>query len=269
MNAGANTLTLLALSALCLPGRALCQDSYYQYAAKVVCGRAPEPILAPGEYFTAVNVHNSTDAPMSFQWKVAVALPGRPGQVSPFDDLRLGPDQAIELDCHTMLRRVHEERFLKGFAVLRSRIPLDVVAVYSAQGPTQAIETLDVEYVPERRGRGCVGPDLVVESIARPSWDAANSRSVITAVVKNVGNADASASLARVIDPTTPQPSGAPYSAVSDVPPLAPGASFTAVFYLPYWVYNPDVTLEVTADYKGQVEECNEQNNTNVFKDIG
>jgi subtilase family serine protease len=128
---------------------------------------------------------------------------------------------------------------------------------------------LDVEYVPERRGKGCVGPDLVVESIARPSWEAANSQSVITAGVKNVGNVDAAASLARVIDPTTPPPSGAPHDGVANVPPLGPGASFTAVFYLPYWVYNPDVTLELTADYKGQVEECNEQNSTNVFNDIG
>ncbi|MCH8840212.1 MAG: endonuclease [Planctomycetes bacterium] len=47
------------------------------------------------------------------------------------------------------------------------------------------------------------------------------------------------------------------------------GATVTVIFRLPYWVYNPDATLEVTADYKGTVRECNEKNNTKTFKDRG
>ncbi len=41
------------------------------------------------------------------------------------------------------------------------------------------------------------------------------------------------------------------------------------IFHLPYWVYNPDVTLEVTADYKGYVDECEEDNNVKVFEGMG
>lgn len=112
-------------------------------------------------------------------------------------------------------------------------------------------------------------PDLVVAEIKRPVWDNANHRSVITAVIKNIGGVGAGASLARVIDPSTPQSSGAPYNAIANTPALAAGASTTVVFYLPYWVYNPDAELEVTADYKGMVTECSEKNNTKEFKDQG
>ena len=115
----------------------------------------------------------------------------------------------------------------------------------------------------------CPCPDLVVESIARPIWDSANQRSVIQAIITNIGSASAGSTLARVIDPTTLQPTGAPYNSVSSTPALAPGASATVTFYLPYWVYNPNVTLEVTADYKNELSECNDQNNVRVFEDAG
>jgi hypothetical protein len=112
-------------------------------------------------------------------------------------------------------------------------------------------------------------PDLVVTEIKKPVWDNANSRSVITAVIKNIGGGAAGPSIARVIDPSTKQPTGAPYNAIANTPALAAGASATVVFYLPYWVYNPDASLEVTADYKNNVKECNENNNTKVFNDQG
>jgi hypothetical protein len=111
----------------------------------------------------------------------------------------------------------------------------------------------------------CPCPDLIVESIARPIWDAENQRSVIQATIRNIGNTSVGTTLARVVDPTTFQPSGAPYNSVSSTPVLAPGASTTVIFYLPYWVFNPDVTLEVTADYKNEVSECDEQNNVKIF----
>jgi len=111
----------------------------------------------------------------------------------------------------------------------------------------------------------CPCPDLIVESIARPIWDAENQRSVIQATIRNIGNTSVGTTLARVVDPTTFQHSGAPYNSVSSTPVLAPGASTTVIFYLPYWVFNPDVTLEVTADYKNEVSECDEQNNVKIF----
>jgi hypothetical protein len=115
----------------------------------------------------------------------------------------------------------------------------------------------------------CDGPDLVVTKIDKPQWDSVNKRSIIKAEIKNIGNAGAGASIARVIDPSTNQATGAPYNAIANTPALAAGASATVTFYLPYWVYNPDADLEVTADYKGMVQECNENNNTKTFQDKG
>jgi hypothetical protein len=112
-------------------------------------------------------------------------------------------------------------------------------------------------------------PDLVVTEIKKPEWDNANHRTIITAVIKNIGSSAAGSSIARVVDPSTTQPGGAPYNAIANTPALAAGASTTVVFYLPYWVFNPDALLEVTADYKNQVKECNENNNTKVFEALG
>ena len=118
--------------------------------------------------------------------------------------------------------------------------------------------------------KACTGPDLIVSRIDRPVWDAANHRSVVTAEIRNVGTADAAPSIARVIDPSTTQPSsGAPYNAIANTPLLAAGTSVIVTFYLPYWVFNPDAELEVTADYKGMVQECNEENNVLTFRQQG
>jgi hypothetical protein len=65
------------------------------------------------------------------------------------------------------------------------------------------------------------------------------------------------------------QPTGTPYNAIANTPPLAPGAAATVVLYLPYWVFNPDATLEVTADYKDYFVECHEDNNTKNFSGVG
>jgi len=245
----------------------------FQYAAKVICGPPPGDILAPGMYRTAINVHNPLEKDVAARWKVAVAVPGdKPGPISQFLPIRLAGDGAVEIDCAQVLKvaRLHT-RFLKGFVVIESKTELDVVGVYTAAGVTKMVESLDVERVPARRlpGGGSACPDLIVESIEKPVWDGANHRSVIRATIKNVGNGVAPASIARVIDPDTLQSTGAPYNAIADTPALNPGEAATVTFYLPYWVYNPDVTLEVTADYKGMVPECDENNNMKIFTDIG
>ena len=47
----------------------------FQYAAKFVCGKSDGDELAPGVYFTAINVHNPTERDVTFRKKFAV--PGR------------------------------------------------------------------------------------------------------------------------------------------------------------------------------------------------
>lgn len=118
-------------------------------------------------------------------------------------------------------------------------------------------------------GSPCPKPDLVVTTIHKPVWDDTNRRSVIKAVIKNIGSNAAGESYARVIDPSTERSPGVPHNAVAKTPALAAGASATVIFHLPYWVYNPDADLELTADYKRDIDECDEENNIKVYSDRG
>jgi hypothetical protein len=141
----------------------------YQYAVKVVCGKSDGAVVARGVYFTAINVHNPLYRPVGFRVKVAVALPGlQPGPVSPFHNAALGPDEALEIDNPDIFKLAGSDSdFLKGFVVIESRTELDVVAVYTASGREDMVETLHMERVAARQitgGRECVGfePPLTV-----------------------------------------------------------------------------------------------------------
>ena len=112
---------------------AAAQELPYQYAVKCICGR-------PGRE----GVH--------FRKKIAVALPSeKAGPVSRFFEARLGPDEALEIDCPDILKHAETERFLKGFVVIESQSELDVVAVYTAAGSTGQAQTMVLERVPPRK----------------------------------------------------------------------------------------------------------------------
>lgn len=125
----------------------------FQYAVKFVCGTSHGDVAAPGEYWTAINVHNPTPANTRFRKKIAIALPGeQPGPVSSFDVARLGPDEALEIDRKDIFKHAEsEDEFLKGFVVIQSYVELDVVAVYTAAGGEKQVETLHTERVRPRR----------------------------------------------------------------------------------------------------------------------
>jgi hypothetical protein len=128
----------------------------FQYAVKFVCGEVREQnIVAPGQYFTAINVHNpSSTRPVRFQWKIAIALPGvKGGPISNFFDAALKPDQALEIDCPDIAKGSPSSDLkpLKGFVVIISPCELDVVAVYTAQQkPGAGVQTMHTERVPAR-----------------------------------------------------------------------------------------------------------------------
>ncbi len=249
------------------------REAMYTYSVKFICGKEEGKILSPGVYMTAINVHNPNDAGALYQKKFSVALPGEEaGPVSEFFKGKLGPAEAMEIDCADIRRHVQSKQpFIKGFVLIRSTVKLNIVAVYTVAGTDGQVQSIDVEHVPPLgtgTGTGSC-PDLVVTAIADPEWDGVNHQSIIRATIKNIGDAPAEKSYARVIDPSTPQPTGAPYNDVVETPALAPGKEATVEFHLPYWVYNPDATLEVTADYKGMVKECREDNNMMKFDEIG
>ena len=128
-----------------------------QYSVKFICGKSPGDIMAPGSYFTAINVHNPNNDDIGLRKKFAVALPRQEaGPVSEFVEARLGPDQAMEIDCPEIQELIRQltgfaADFSKGFVVIETKVELDVVAVYTAAGSTGAIEALFLERVPPRQ----------------------------------------------------------------------------------------------------------------------
>lgn len=138
-------------------GPAPAQIRGFEYAVKFVCGRPVLPVVAPGEYFTAINVHNPSPRPVAFRKKIAVALPGeKAGKISPFFEAQLKSDEALEIDCQDILRHAQETGFLKGFVVIETPSELDVVAVYTAGHP--AVETLEIEHVNPRVSAAVIPP---------------------------------------------------------------------------------------------------------------
>jgi hypothetical protein len=170
----------------------------FVYSVKFLCGLQTlgsqaftppkEPPVKPGNYATAVNVHNFHSSPngVVFCKKAVVALPERVfprGPVSRFKADKLEPNQALEVDCSDIVTLFAETpgtaplpRFIKGFVEINSPVELSVTAVYTAQTcrdpqviklasdlPTSAafiskpcrnLGELDLEVVPQRHFAG-------------------------------------------------------------------------------------------------------------------
>lgn len=165
----------------CGPGKPGTDGKTNQYAVKFVCGLSSpatsgNAVVAPGSYLTAINVHNPQNKPIALRKKFALALPGKEGPISPWVNVELGPDGALEIDCPEVHEWTRTQAFAKGFAVLETRSPedhLDVVAVYTAG--REHVETLHTERVPARlvvpapEAPRC-GGDLRTEVISNAQW---------------------------------------------------------------------------------------------------
>ena len=132
------------------PGRV----TIFMYAAKFVCGKSDDRrIVAPGEYFTAINVHNPSPINKAIYIKrFAIALPEeRPGKISDFARGNLGPDEAMGIDCQNIDKHTgtNPGDFIEGYALIYSLSELDVVDIMTA-GHIE-VETLHTERVPVRR----------------------------------------------------------------------------------------------------------------------
>jgi hypothetical protein len=132
----------------------------YQYAVKVVCGevKAGENTpVAPGRYWTAVNVHNPDKCKdANFRLKIGIAQLNLQSPVSQyFGPFPLRPDGMVEFDC-PIIRSIAGQLvsppppFVKGFLVLECDRALDVVAVYSGSAGSTAANTFSTERVPAR-----------------------------------------------------------------------------------------------------------------------
>jgi RecB family endonuclease NucS len=116
------------------------------------CAQDNSPV-APGQYYTTVNLHNPASKPVAWRFKVALTeRAGNSGYISRLYDRRLGPDEAAEIDCDAVTKLVDlSGRLHDGFLVIESDAELDIVDVLTAAGQTGKVETLSTERIPARR----------------------------------------------------------------------------------------------------------------------
>lgn len=126
----------------------------YVYSAKFVCGivqdsspndltAASEPPVKPGNYATAINIHNFRSAGVNLSVHEAVAMAVVDGsevnrQVSAERFVTVSSGTAVEIDCSEILAvfdgsAVEGARFVKGFVQIQSPEQIEVAAVYTSQ----------------------------------------------------------------------------------------------------------------------------------------
>ncbi len=106
-----------------------------------------------------------------------------------------------------------------------------------------------------------LAPDLVVMNILEPEYISSTGQSRIRAVVKNIGTATSNRCYGNIKDDGR--------IVYVTIPVLAPGASSVMIFYLPYWVYNPDANFTVYVDSTKIIPELREGNNSKTFFNLG
>ena len=128
----------------------------FQYAAKFICGENPTTVVRvlPGQYATAINIHNPNPEPALIRKNVALTFPPAeqmPSGVSQVLEDTLESNQALEVDCEEIPAAFFDvppnTPYTKGFLVIESLLPLNVTAVYTA-GSATAVQSLDIEMIP-------------------------------------------------------------------------------------------------------------------------
>ena len=141
----------------------------FSYAAQFTCGLDPAGKFArivPGQYATAVNVHNPSGRDVVVRQRLALTFPDaqfgsarEPGLVSDWLTSDVGQGEAIEIDCGEVPSEFFPgdvfPPYIQGFLVIESASPRDVTAVYTAASVDETgemeVRSIDVESVPERR----------------------------------------------------------------------------------------------------------------------
>ena len=239
------------------------QEKGGQYAAKFLCGKSQGIGAVQGIYETAVNVHNPTYEHIPVRYKVAVGLPGgEEGPISPFKNMRLGPDGAAEFVCKDVFGMLDSlgglPSLVTGFFVLESPSDLDVVSVVSSSDPSGTSVALEIFEVRAKTVKHVL-PDLIVDSLC--VW----TRDKATATIKNVGAAPATSSTTRIF--MTPvlddfiTPSGP--TVIVDLPTLelAVGGVTFVEAEIPASCYGPNCQVRAETDVLDAVLESEEMNN--------
>jgi CARDB protein len=254
----------------------------FEYAAKLICGVQKDPKemrLARGFYATTINVHNPQREDTTFFKKLALTIPPgrqRPGKVIPIATDKLGPDEALAVDCEDLRRRLFNGTlpapYIEGFVVIQSPQSLDVTAVYSTaalnrEGIAESHSSVHVEQIRERTVKvGPPGgkPDLIVKDIDMSTLKVScpggggTCVSTVQVTIANIGTADAGPFTTRTrFDPAQA------VAASSSFGGLAAGASQSFMVTTPPGgnCFDPDCTICAFVDDGLSVPESNEGNN--------
>jgi NHL repeat/CARDB len=270
-------------------------EKKFTYAAKFVCVSEVGPegdAVSPGRYRTVINVHNPHADEVAFLKKAVIARPEGEahGKISKLVEDRLEADGALSINCKTIAERFGGPSPIgDGFVVIKSDRTLDVVAVYTSRDsidvePIEPTVRKDEEKPPNgdklddgddrRRGRRDLMPEEVKQTDAGVSingpfcaFKAGTQNQVLIVKVANVGRADASATVSRVIflhRPDGQQKTLATVVNIQDMatPALVGGeAILLEVPVPPDWPRDQNDPLAIIVDHEDSVSEANENNN--------
>ena len=129
----------------------------FRYVAKFVCGKPTNVeistlAVAPGTYFTAINVHNltsNTTAGLRKRWSFG-KVNEQPGGLSPWVSASVPPGQTILIDCRELLGAVGNPPFAEGAIEIISNVDIDVIGVYTTVGSSNLVTTMQIDRVPRR-----------------------------------------------------------------------------------------------------------------------
>jgi hypothetical protein len=242
-----------------------------EYPVKIVCDSPTRPVVAHGYYFTAINIFNAGADTAIIQHRLALtATAEKAGPEVSWQAVKLPPRRALEIDCTTMPSKIGQVTlpFRKGFAIIQSSRPLDIVAVYTAAAQQNSpISALEMERVPghaivvtQAGSPAC--PDLVVDSIGKPELITSAGATIVKVYVSNIGAATANTSLTRLED-LTPLTDVPPYQADATTATITAGAQRIVPFGM--LLPKAGVRFQATADGANSVSECREDNNTKQY----
>jgi len=147
---------LLLVSLFLIPAT-LSAQTPFRYSAKFVCGK-PTAVetgslaVAPGTYFTAINVHNLfNNSAVGLRKRFSFGKIGEnPGGMSNWLSTTLQPGQTMLIDCRDLLGNLGGPPFAEGVAEIISSGDIDVIGVYTTVGASNLVTTMEIDRVPRR-----------------------------------------------------------------------------------------------------------------------
>jgi hypothetical protein len=125
------------------------EGSEVVFTAKFVCGKPILGEVAPGTYFTAVNLRNALDDTLSGATIVVTRTNGNKGVVGPVALAPFGARAGEEIDCPEIATLLKDQsgKLLKGFVEIRIPFTRELIREMIRAGISDSRDALDVVVV--------------------------------------------------------------------------------------------------------------------------